>query len=86
MRWRQIVSSHKAGRLWLAKLRKVLFVAVCLVTPPLCAGQQVAKLSDEVRGLVRVDDPVTALTHVRLIDGTGATAARIRPYLSKVGT
>lgn len=64
-----------------------LVLAGCLLTviPTLCAGQQVAKLSDEVRGFVRVDDPVTALTHVRLIDGTGATAVEDQTILIENG-
>ena len=37
----------------------------------LAAGQS---LSPEVRAFVKVDAPVVALTHVRVIDGTGAAA------------
>ncbi|HET7457184.1 MAG TPA: amidohydrolase family protein, partial [Gemmatimonadaceae bacterium] len=52
------------------------FVAVLfaiLVAPPLRA-QSADKLSPEVRQFVSVDAPVVALTHARVIDGTGAAA------------
>lgn len=37
-------------------------------------AQSLQTLSPEVRGFVSVDAPVVALTHVRVIDGTGAAA------------
>ena len=37
-----------------------------------CAAGQ--SLSPEVRNFVKTDAPVIALTHVRVIDGTGAAA------------
>ncbi|HEV3206007.1 MAG TPA: amidohydrolase family protein [Terriglobales bacterium] len=49
-----------------------LSVALCLFVIRLASGQ---KLSPEVRPFVKVDAPVVALAHVRVIDGTG-TAAR----------
>lgn len=47
-----------------------------LVLMSLAAGQALAQTtpSPEVREFVRVDRPVVALTHVRVIDGTGAPA------------
>jgi len=39
--------------------------------PSILAAQE---LSSDVRRFVRIDAPVVALTHVRVIDGTGATA------------
>ena len=39
-----------------------------------CASACGQTLSPEVRGFVKVDAPVVALTHVRVIDGTGAAA------------
>ena len=39
-----------------------------------CAVASGQTLSPEVRGFVKVDAPVVALTHVRVIDGTGAAA------------
>jgi len=42
-----------------------------LLSCALASGQT---LSPEVRGFVKVDAPVVALTHVRVIDGTGAAA------------
>jgi enamidase len=49
------------------------FAAAAIVVPagrPLRA--QAARFSDTVRGFIRVDAPVVALTHARVIDGTGA--------------
>lgn len=68
----QICRDLRHGHCGLQDLRKVLLVALCLTIPPLCAAQHVADLSQEARRFVRVDDPVIALTHVRVIDGTGA--------------
>jgi imidazolonepropionase-like amidohydrolase len=53
-------------------MRKFAFVLACvLVVLGVAAGQT---LSPQVRGFVKVDAPVVALTHVRVIDGTGAAA------------
>ena len=53
-------------------MRKFGFVLACvLVAIVVSTGQT---LSPEVRGFVKVDAPVVALTHVRVIDGTGAAA------------
>jgi imidazolonepropionase-like amidohydrolase len=39
-----------------------------------CVALAAQTLSPQVRGFVKVDSPVVALTHVRVIDGTGAAA------------
>jgi imidazolonepropionase-like amidohydrolase len=58
-------------------MRKVLLSAFCSLLmaslwPSLCWPQASSKLSPEVRAFVKEDAPVIALTHVRIIDGTGA--------------
>jgi len=54
-------------------MRKIaLAVSCCLLLPSLCWSQAPPKLSPEVRSFVKEDAPVVALTHVRVIDGTGA--------------
>jgi imidazolonepropionase-like amidohydrolase len=54
------------------RLTLALFLSV-LAAPPL-AAQRPDSLSAEVRRYVTVDAPVVALTHVTVIDGTGAPA------------
>ena len=51
--------------------KAVLLSACCLIVAGVSSGQV---LSPQVRGFVKVDAPVVALTHVRVIDGTGAGA------------
>ncbi len=46
-------------------------LARILAIPGLAFGQ---KLSPEVQQFVKVNSPVVVLTHVRVIDGTGAAA------------
>src|SRR3989442_547316 len=54
-------------------MRKIaLAVSCCLLLASLCWSQAPPKLSPEVRSFVKEDAPVVALTHVRVIDGTGA--------------
>jgi len=43
-----------------------------LALPAFCLAQAASKLAPEVRAFVKEDAPVMALTHVRVIDGTGA--------------
>jgi imidazolonepropionase-like amidohydrolase len=53
------------------------FVAVCLLPVSIApALTQSAQLSQEVREFVSVDAQTIALTHVRVIDGTGAPAVQ----------
>src|SRR5215471_1431805 len=48
------------------------FAVLCLVLA--CSFMAAQTLSPEVRGFVKADAPVVALTHIRVIDGTGAAA------------
>src|SRR5580693_729974 len=53
-------------------MRKAFFLFTCgLVVVGVASAQT---LSPQVRGFVKVDAPVVALAHVRVIDGTGAAA------------
>jgi len=52
----------------------LLVPALALAAP--AAAQQPAEVSPGVRPFVAVDAPVVALTHVRLVDGTGSPARR----------
>ena len=54
-------------------IRRIIFAAFCSLAA-VCAGlaQTRPELSKEVRAFVKVDAPVVALIHVRVIDGTGA--------------
>lgn len=65
--------------------RAVLFIFVCLAISLVCAAQRATNLSEDLRGFVRVDDPVIALTHVRVIDGTGAMPAEDQTVIIKNG-
>jgi imidazolonepropionase-like amidohydrolase len=53
-------------------MRKSGFLLACVLVAIGAAASQT--LSPQVRGFVKVDAPVVALTHVRVIDGTGAAA------------
>jgi imidazolonepropionase-like amidohydrolase len=54
-------------------MKKILLPALCfLLLPPLCWCQAKLKLSPAVSAFVKEDAPVIALTHVRVVDGTGA--------------
>lgn len=53
--------------------RQMVFVLFSLVAAPLAAQNQ--SLSQNTRRFVSVDAPVVALTHVRVVDGTGAQPA-----------
>jgi imidazolonepropionase-like amidohydrolase len=56
-------------------MRKFLLqILVALLAPCLSLAQARPPLSSEVRSFVKEDAPVLALTHVRVIDGTGAAA------------
>lgn len=53
-------------------MRKIVVIAsIILVVTNLLPAQTASSLSPEVRAFVSVDAPVIALTHVRVIDGTG---------------
>ena len=51
-------------------MRQSVAAAICVLAGVALASGQ--KLSPEVRPFVKVDAPLVALTHVRVIDGTGA--------------
>jgi imidazolonepropionase-like amidohydrolase len=54
-------------------MRKALLPFLCfLIQLPHCWAQAAPQLSPDVRAFVKEDAPVVALTHVRVIDGTGA--------------
>ena len=53
-------------------MRHSLAAAICLLACVALASGQ--KLSPEVRSFVKVEAPLVALTHVRVIDGTGAAS------------
>lgn len=52
-------------------MRKLFGAGFLVIT---CSAALAQTLSPQVRGFVKVDAPVVALTHVRVIDGTGADA------------
>ena len=47
-------------------------VAILFCTGGFAQAQPVPSLSDNVRAFVQTDSPVVALTHVQVVDGTGA--------------
>jgi len=51
--------------------KHALAFACCLISARVVSAQS---LSPQVKAFVKVDSPVVALTHVRVIDGTGAAA------------
>src|SRR5436305_1988666 len=53
----------------------ILILAGALLLPRALLCQSAPQLSTAVRAYVSVSAPVVALTHVRVIDGTGAPAA-----------
>jgi imidazolonepropionase-like amidohydrolase len=56
-------------------MRKSVLTLLCaLLLPCLSWSQTSSKLSAQVRAFVKEDAPVIALTHVRVIDGTGTPA------------
>ncbi len=58
-------------------MRKLMVAIVLMVACSLAVAAQARSsqvLSPQVRGFVKVDAPTVALTHVRVIDGTGAAA------------
>ncbi|HEX4542365.1 MAG TPA: amidohydrolase family protein [Candidatus Acidoferrum sp.] len=54
-------------------MKKVFPLILCfLALPSFCCPQAAPKLAPEVRAFVKEDAPLLALTHVRVIDGTGS--------------
>jgi imidazolonepropionase-like amidohydrolase len=64
-------SRKRSGKqpLWGGLLLAASIMAI--VAPLFCSAQDATTLSPEARKFVRVADPAVALTHVRVIDGTG---------------
>ena len=60
-------------------------LSLLLLIPALAAAQPAAKLSPEVRKYVSVAEPVVALTHVRVVDGTGAAPAEDQTLVIRNG-
>ena len=58
-----------------------IFILILLA----CSVSVAQTFSPEVRGFVKVDAPVVALTHVRVIDGTGAAAKEDQTIILKQG-
>jgi len=55
-------------------MRKILTLASALLLLTVLGGQTPPALSPAVKAFITVDAPLVALTHVRVIDGTGAPA------------
>jgi imidazolonepropionase-like amidohydrolase len=53
-------------------MRALPLLALASLLPPRASGQAPSRLSDTTRVYVSVDAPVVALTHAKIIDGTGA--------------
>lgn len=51
-------------------MRHSVAAAICILASAMCVSGQ--KLSPKVRPFIKIDAPVVALTHVRVISGTGA--------------
>jgi enamidase len=60
-------------------------LAIIGVAAAMQAGAQPRQLSNAVRAYVSVDAPVIALTHVRVIDGTGAAAREDQTLIMRDG-
>ena len=67
-------------------MRKFSFPVLCfLLLPSVAWSQAASRLSPRVRPFVREDAPRIALTHVRVIDGTGAAARADQTLLIEDG-
>jgi len=64
-------------------MRRVIFVVSLMLAG--CLGVAAQTLSPEVRAFVKVDAPLVALTHVRVIDGTGAAPREEQTILISKG-
>ena len=81
----RVPAPNKFGRMVISSiltLASMLAGARCLSAQP--AGRP--QLSDAVRAFVAVDSAIIALTHVRVIDGTGAPAAEDQTIVIRDGT
>src|SRR5579864_7177237 len=64
-------------------MRKLLAVGLLALVAPSSGAQAV---SPQLKPFVKVDAPVVALTHVRVIDGTGAAAREDQTVILNKGT
>jgi len=55
-------------------MRALALITACCVTAALPLAAQRPTLSNSAKAYVAVDAPVVALTHARVVDGTGAPA------------
>lgn len=77
-------SPFRSVLLFLATVAAAASVAVATAAAPLEA-QRPSQLSEQVRQYVTVDAPVVALTHVQVIDGTGAPARQNQTIVLRDG-
>ncbi|MEX1993640.1 MAG: hypothetical protein WD929_03170, partial [Steroidobacteraceae bacterium] len=64
-----------------------MLVVICgVLTVHASSAQQRPPLSNAVRAYVSVDAPLIALTHVRVIDGTGAAPREDQTLIMRDGT
>jgi enamidase len=69
------------------KLLKLVLAVICgVLTVHADSAQQRPQLSNAVRAYVSVDAPLLALTHVRVIDGTGAAPRDDQTLIMRDGT
>jgi enamidase len=69
------------------KLLKLVLAVICgVLTVHAGSAQQRPQLSNAVRAYVSVDAPLIALTHVRVIDGTGAAPRDDQTLIMRDGT
>jgi imidazolonepropionase-like amidohydrolase len=80
--WPQILCLRYSYRLWSLPMKRMLAVLAFLST---LAFAQSPQLSPAVRTYVKYDQPTIALTHVRVIDGTGAPARDNQTILISAG-
>ena len=66
-------------------MRIALLVASITILSAGLAAQPASSLSATVREFVLVDAPVVALTHVQVVDGTGAPAASDQTIVLRAG-
>jgi imidazolonepropionase-like amidohydrolase len=64
-------------------MRKPIVAMLCILAGSIALLGQT--MSPQVRGFVKVDAPVVALTHVRVIDGTGAPALEDQTIILRQG-
>ena len=66
--------------------RRVAVIGLTIVSPSSAASAQQTELSPAVTAFVSVDEPVVALTHARVIDGSGSPAMADQTLVIRNGT